>query len=83
MSSFKPGSNSHTLAQRLANPYSCNSAGSQNKGRPSLSSGGSSSSYYGNDSKSSDNFSSLSVGTSTADFWNGGIFCSNSGTPKS
>jgi len=76
---------SKRLAERLASPYSCTSAGSQNKSRPSLNSS-SDRLYSGSDSKSIDNVSSISIGTSTADFWNGNSSGSNSGsnsgTPK-
>lgn len=68
------------LKQRLANPYSSVSAGSQNKNSPSLnnSSGGL---YYASAPRSCGNSSSISIGISTANFWNG--IGSNSGTPKS
>jgi hypothetical protein len=73
---------SKRLAERLASPYSCTSAGSQNKSKPSLNSSSGNRLYSGSDSKSIDNVSSISIGTSTADFWNGNSSGSNSGTPK-
>jgi hypothetical protein len=70
------------LQQRLQNPYSSTSGGSQNKHSPTLSNYTSNRMYSGGGSTQSfaNGPPSLSIGISTANFWNG--VGSNSSTPK-